>query len=388
MPPLDGVRGVAILLVLVWHYVRCQIPYTPKSLSLYVAEALSTTWSGVDLFFVLSGFLIAGILLDHRNTSNFFRVFYLRRVCRILPLYFLLFGLFLCLMATPLFNAPAFRWLFRAPLPLWSYASFTQNFFMGARRSFGPMWLGITWSLAIEEQFYLFIPLLVYVLPRRAFAYVLIAGILAAPIIRCASPGFHAIVYTPWRADSLFSGALLAVLVRWHPFVSAMRQYRRFPLLLLVCFFLGTVVLTFEPGSFGDFHYFWLAGLYSAFVLVAFLGSEPVLTRVLASPVLVWFGQLSYGIYMFHQAISGLIHGLLRHSPPYIHTLYDAGVTLLALCLTLVLATLSYHFFERPLLRFGHRFQYLPGNQGDSAWEALPDRPNQTIRPTAGRSDV
>jgi peptidoglycan/LPS O-acetylase OafA/YrhL len=85
---LDGVRGVAILLVLVYHYFTCQIIAEPGTLFSYLKRATSLTWSGVDLFFVLSGFLIAGILLDHRNTANYFRVFYLRRACRILPLHF------------------------------------------------------------------------------------------------------------------------------------------------------------------------------------------------------------------------------------------------------------------------------------------------------------
>ena len=157
---LDGVRGVAILLVLVWHYFGAQVVAEPKSILHYCTHALSLTWSGVDLFFVLSGFLIAGILLDHHNTSNYFRVFYLRRVCRIFPLYFLLLALFLCLSATNLSTSPSFRWLLHDPFPIWSYATFTQNILMGARGGFGPHWLGITWSLAVEEQFYLFVPFL------------------------------------------------------------------------------------------------------------------------------------------------------------------------------------------------------------------------------------
>ena len=97
---LDGVRGMAILLVLVWHYFAAQVVAEPKGFLHYCPSALSLTWSGVDLFFVLSGFLISGILLDHRNTSNYFRVFYIRRVYRIFPLYFLLLGLFLCVSGT------------------------------------------------------------------------------------------------------------------------------------------------------------------------------------------------------------------------------------------------------------------------------------------------
>jgi peptidoglycan/LPS O-acetylase OafA/YrhL len=367
---LDGVRGIAILLVLLFHYFVTQVVAQPKSVVFYCSRVFHLTWSGVDLFFVLSGFLIAGILLDHRNTSNYFRVFYLRRVCRIFPLYFLMLALFLCLSATSISTSSSLGWIFRDPLPLWSYATFTQNFFMG-RGDFGPLWLGVTWSLAIEEQFYLFVPLLIYFLPRRSLLYVLVLAVLAAPILRCVSPGSHAFVYTPWRSDSLLSGASLAVLVRWHPFVSAVQQHRRFLLSLFVALLGGAAVMTLRPGLFGAFIHFWLANLYAVFVLIAFAGTEPRLGGLLRSPVLVWFGQLSYGIYMFHQPVSGLLHGVLRHGVPQIRTPSDAGITVLALCVTLLLAMCSYHFFETPILRFGHRFQYSPKPRGGSSLQVV-----------------
>jgi peptidoglycan/LPS O-acetylase OafA/YrhL len=372
---LDGVRGIAILFVIVAHYFLNQITPIdePKSVIHYCSRALYITLSGVDLFFVLSGFLIAGILLDHRNTSNFFGVFYLRRVCRIFPLYFLMLGLFLCLTATPIFISPAFQWLFHDPLPLWSYASFTQNIFMGVRGDWGPSWLNVTWSLAIQEQFYLFVPFLVYFLPRRTLVCVLMLTILSAPLLRCAWPGFHAVVNIPWRSDSLLSGVLLAVLVRWHPFVAAIRQHRSFLFALFVALLLGAAVMTLRPAPFGAVSQLWLSGLYSTFILIAFVGDEPFLGRILGSSVLVWFGQLSYGIYLFHQPVSGILYGSLRHSPPEIRTLSDAGITLMALCITLMLAMLSYRFFEGPFQRYGRRFQYLPKPQRASTVQAVPN---------------
>jgi len=357
---LDGVRGVAILLVIVWHYFACQVIAEPNSIISYFNIALRLTWSGVDLFFVLSGFLIAGILLDHRSTSNFFQVFYVRRACRIFPLYFLILGLFVCLTASPHFTSPSFKWIFHDPLPIWSYASFTQNLLMGARGDFGPHWLGITWSLAVEEQFYLFVPLLIYFLPRRRLFYVLFAAILAAPLLRFASPGFHAFVNTPWRSDSLLSGALLALLVRWNPFVAAVRQHRTLVRFSFVALVLGAAFMTLRPSPFGNFIHLWLAALFSNLILIAFIGNEPFFKRILGSPMLVWMGRLSYGIYMFHQAVNGLVYGYVRHGPPQIRTIADAGITCASLCITLALAMLSYRFVEGPLVRFGHRFQYLP----------------------------
>ena len=124
-------------------------------------------WSGVDLFFVLSGFLITGILRDQRSSSRYWRTFYLRRACRVLPLYAILLGGFALAIAFGASNVPGLWWLFYTPMPLWSYATFTQNFFMAVAGGTGANWMGVSWSLAVEEQFYLVLPLVVYLLPKR-----------------------------------------------------------------------------------------------------------------------------------------------------------------------------------------------------------------------------
>jgi peptidoglycan/LPS O-acetylase OafA/YrhL len=154
IPELDGVRGMAILLVLIWHYAVVTLSVRPDSVMSYVLGGLSFSWSGVDLFFVLSGFLIGGILLDNREAKNYFRVFYMRRTCRIFPLYFIWFMIFCDLLLAEgiLFSEERFRWLLANPLPLLSYLTFTQNIPMALQNVFGPNWMAVTWSLAIEEQ--------------------------------------------------------------------------------------------------------------------------------------------------------------------------------------------------------------------------------------------
>jgi peptidoglycan/LPS O-acetylase OafA/YrhL len=389
---LDGVRGLAILLVLVWHYIYCEAVTQPKTILFYCNRALSMTWSGVDLFFVLSGFLIAGILLDHRETSNYFRIFYFRRICRIFPLYFLWLALFVCLSYTSSSTAPAFPWVFGKPLPLWSYATFTQNFVMSAEQRFGPAWLGMTWSLAVEEQFYLVVPLLIYFLPRRVLLWVFGIAILAAPVLRSASDGFHAFVNTPCRSDSLLAGASLAVLVRSRPFISGVQEHRRLLLSLLVILLAGAALMTLRPNYFGPFNHFWLgplnhfwmAGLYTILVVMAFANTEPWLGSLLRAPVLVWLGKLSYAIYICHQAVSGVVHGVLRHSVPLMRVPSDTVVTIFALLVTLSIAALSFRFVETPMLRLGHRFQYAPNPERLRAKltqvpEAAPPRTVVTI---------
>jgi peptidoglycan/LPS O-acetylase OafA/YrhL len=268
---------------------------------------------------------------------------------------------------------PQFEWVFGHPFPPISYATFTQNILMGMRGDFGPHWLGVTWSLAVEEQFYLFMPLLIYLLPRRALFCVLSVGALTAPVLRCISPGFHAYVNTPWHADTLLSGACLAVLVRSHSFVATVKRYKG---ILLGLFLVLLAVVAFQstrPPPLGALAQCWLAGLYVSFVLIAFIDKQPLIGRVLRLPALVWFGQRSYALYMFHESISGLCHGWLSRAAPRLQAPADAAITVLALLLTLVLAELSFRRFENPILEFGHKARYRPKGQKEPALHSVAE---------------
>lgn len=355
---LDGIRGLAILLVLIWHYYCCQIIPEPQSALAYLDRAFGLAWSGVDLFFVLSGFLITGILLDNRHSGNYFRIFYIRRMCRIMPVYYLVIALYFLVANWDVWQKDHFAWLMANPFPLWSYTTFTQNILMGMRGDFGPHWLGATWSLAIEEQFYLIIPLMVFLLPRRILFPTFIAAVLLAPLLRYLYPGFLTFVNTPWRSDSLLSGGCLAIMVRYPPFLNMVRDHMKSFIALGILLLLGAAMLTKSPESMGVFDHLWLAGLYTTFILAAYANLFPPLTRLLQNHGLVWFGQRSYGIYMYHEVVSGLLHGWIRHHPPKISSIEDAYVTATALLVTLATAALSYRYFETPILRFGYRFNY------------------------------
>ena len=363
---LDGVRGVAILLVLIWHYYYLQVLAAPDSTSFAIRQWLGLSWSGVDLFFVLSGFLITGILLDNSGASNFFGAFYARRACRILPAYLLLLLSYFFVTAFWGQKLASCPWLLHEPNPLWSYLTFTQNFFMGASKSFGSLWLGTTWSLAIEEQFYLVLPLLVWLLPRRVLPFVFLALIVTAPILRWNGPGVNAFVGTPWRADSLITGALLAWCVRRPAVLQFLKVHQTKIYWVFALFVLGAGVINrFGPlKPLMVFEHLWLAGLYGLLVLIAFIHREGLLAKALRFPVFGWFGMLSFGIYLFHQPVSGLLHASIRGSQPRITNISDASITLLALVVTLLLAWLSYRFIERPFLDYGRRFQYAPEPQG------------------------
>jgi peptidoglycan/LPS O-acetylase OafA/YrhL len=154
IPELDGIRGFAILLVLCYHYIAVPIPVNARPELLFIRQILSNAWSGVDLFFVLSGFLITGILIDHRDAGNYFKVFYIRRINRIFPLYYFFLILFLVLQRWESQLGFVSENLFDNSLPIFPYFLYLQNFVMAVRGDYGNEFLAMTWSLAVEEQFY------------------------------------------------------------------------------------------------------------------------------------------------------------------------------------------------------------------------------------------
>lgn len=358
---LDGIRGIAILLVLLWHYLQNQLHTEPGSSLVILKQALGFAWSGVDLFFVLSGFLIAGILIDKRDSAGYFRTFYIRRICRIFPLYFLNLALFMLFIGLFLDKHPAF-----APLaggdavPLWSYLTFTQNILMGMHNSAGAGWMSVTWSLAVEEQFYLFFPLLVWLMPAKRLPLLILWFIIFALYLRLAVPGLSAYINTLWRADSLMAGAMLAWLVRSPGFVDSAFRYRGlistgFSLLALAIMYFN---MAGELSLGGAFTHLFLALLYTLLILLALLYRENLFGRLLCSGWLVWLGTISYGVYIIHTWVSRLVHALVRDAAPAITSWSDAATTLLALGITLLLAHISFHIFEKKITGIGHRVSY------------------------------
>src|SRR5215475_5135109 len=172
---LDGLRGIAVLLVLVRHSVAGI--ETPSPFWSSVIKPLRLTWSGVDLFFVISGFLIGGILLDARNSSRYFQTFYLRRTFRILPIYYLFLAFYFARHLPIRFMAGTFGDTSPLPIPFFSFVTFTHNFWMASYGWFGAWGIAPTWSLAIEEQFYLTIPFAIRRISTRSL-YVMLACIM------------------------------------------------------------------------------------------------------------------------------------------------------------------------------------------------------------------
>lgn len=364
---LDGLRGLAILQILFLHYLVNVVKFEPGSFGAYVMVCFRLTWSGVDLFFVLSGFLIAGILFKQAAATNYYWAFYVRRIHRIFPLYYLNIFCFFALLL--IFNTSLSDWLFKNPAPFWSYLSFTQNFYS---RAFWSIWLAPTWSLAVEEQFYLILPLLIRVCSERKMFWIALFSVIIAPILRIALLLWNASVnlfdnrliemLAITRADSLMLGVLVAWLFRRDGFrefvvINRSKFYWTFTFLAL-----GMVVITlnysFNDVVFRAFTFTWVALFYAVLLTLVISHHHSFLGMLLRTPLLLALGTISYCVYLIHMPIVGLCHSLFFGTEPAISNVRELLVTFLALVLTITIARISWRWLESPLIRRGHSFSY------------------------------
>lgn len=385
---LDGLRGLAILLVLLWHYVAvplkgAKMGTRPSDLS----HALGLTWSGVDLFFVLSGYLIGGILLDNKGSNNYLRTFYARRICRIFPLYLVLLSLFFVLLASPMsprILGGSLGWVFEDPLPFWSYLTFTQNVVMAERGMFGSNWLSATWSLAVEEHFYLVLPLLIWAVPRRRLPYLFIALILLVLPLRVATLYYFpergqlaSYVLMALRADALLLGVLCAWMMRDERVSKHLHRHTgALYALLTVLVTSGFSLLAFRSYAFSAPNYFhlalqpgsvpmtyvgytWLALIYSCVLILAVTEKRGVVTFVVKNRALGTLGIIAFGVYLFHLPVLGSLHGIVLGRPPQLQNGTGILITVVAFALTLALAGISWLLLEKRVVNWGRRsFRY------------------------------
>ena len=327
IPQLDAIRGIAILMVIVHNQ-----------------GLFPDGWMGVDLFFVLSGFLITGILVDTRESPGYFRRFYARRCLRIWPLYFC--ALAFMFVMVPLLRPSESHTVFDKSSPWWSYPLFLQNVLVRNPTGAAGL-LAVTWSLAIEEQFYLVWP--------WAVRYGSLAGIrrLAVAVV-CLSPALrfylshHGVnLYTNvfCRLDGLMAGALLALLVRSDGFVPA-----RF----IRTAWVSAVAAAVLAGALEAVDARWIvyslsAAASASFVYLALFSRRAWLQSVLTNRFLVGTGIISYGLYLLHKIPFDLLKAAHLERRPVL--VLAAGVAA-----SYALAVLSWNLLERPVLEAGkHR---------------------------------
>ena len=372
-PALDGLRAVAVTMVFFQHYGAGH------------AALFGWGWTGVDIFFVLSGFLITGILYDSQNKYHRYRDFYIRRTLRIFPLYYFIWGVILLL-------TPVALWQWNWRWGLWPvyFGNYDRFFFLHLpgdayrfdRITFGPLvnnwfgypvhlYIGHFWSLCVEEQFYLLWPFVVYqVRKRETLMKICAAVVLLSPLFRAILSQvlpqrlLHMELFyrsLPTRLDALLIGGLIALSLRG-PEQALVRRLRR-PLLLLsgACFaglyFISIKVLTLPLegsasnwiGIFG----FTLIDTFAAALILECIHPGSFLGRVLYWRPLRALGVVSYGFYVYHDLLHDFYSYLAhRYFPDHAYL-----VTLLvAFSATLLIATISYRVLERPFLALKDRF--------------------------------
>jgi peptidoglycan/LPS O-acetylase OafA/YrhL len=376
LPELDGLRGLAILLVLSLHYITFGYNSGEFGKLYSFAQIFRLGWTGVDLFFVLSGFLIGGILLDARESPNYFRAFYVRRIHRILPVYYAWIGLFA--IAGSVVAQRGLASESSGPVisvPVIVYYLFLQNLVFTPLSRFTTWWMSQTWSLAVEEQFYLVSPFLIRYLSRRRLTQVLLGCIIVAPILRAtvysAKPGVLSPQYVlmPCRADALAIGILLAIAWRSNA-KTWIAERARLASISLAVLIAGALAMTkWMPGPRNRFEaayqYSWIAAMYALMMIVALVKNEGIVARIARWAFLRAWGRISYCVYLTHTGILWVCHRILLHSLPRITDWPGVATTALALAITAGIAQISWKYFEKPLIDRGHAARFI-------APEALP----------------
>ncbi len=378
IPALDGLRGIAILLVLVCHF------YEFRDISIYLDRfswrkiwgLAAFGWSGVDLFFALSGFLITSILFNTKETPGYFRSFYGRRVVRIFPLYFIcVFSLF-HLHIPALQYSPDGRWIGIDPsheIWFWTYIANWKT------ATWGPDQLSHFWSLCVEEQFYFIWPLVVWLTGKRTFPW-LCLGVIVASV--CTGVGFELAGFSRVfvfassfpRVEAIVLGSLIAWLVR-HKWVNKVTGQLK---IVIPAFFGLMLICALNPPYFRGFYTleFLIAGLaWSAILLHCVTNSSGMFVRLTQGCFLRTFGKFSYAIYVWHRMVFYYLGFFMGDLLKRWNLLDSVKLFLLFVSFfsaSLLAGFLSWHFFEKHFLRLRSFLPYKVGSPSLSEREVVP----------------
>ncbi len=375
LPELDGIRGMAILLIIVMHFST----YEPKHISAANVGFLFFTrigWTGVDLFFVLSGFLITRILLSTKHSTHYFKSFYIRRALRILPIYYLAVFLFFdCLLPLTHMTSPPLLASVLGPNPpggleqLWYW--FHVSNWQSAWGPYAYSPIGHFWSLAIEEQFYFVWPLVVLLCSESSLMSVctvlifVSAGLRYLPVFQAIQVTHTEYIYrlTPFRVEPLLFGAILAIAEAKRLLRDTARLWG--PLLFTIgC--IGVAGAVFLAKSARNNSVPMSTFGFSAISITCFsvvlygirnTGSARLGSRILRSSLLTQCGKYSYAMYIFNTPLHYLVSRTLFRFVPY----SDGAVAstfsvLLGIGLSYAAARCSWVLIEQRFLRLKDRF--------------------------------
>jgi peptidoglycan/LPS O-acetylase OafA/YrhL len=364
VPALDGLRGIAILAFFFYHYARGAGEHTSSTVVRAASTAFGFGWTGVDLFFVLSGFLITGILYDTLGDPGYFKKFYVRRMLRIFPIYYLMIAIFLAL--TPVLK---FHWR-PAHLFFLVYlgypAALVWPYLIGVSSMVAITHL---WSLSVEEQFYIVWPWIISKLrsPTRILrACVVIAtSALVLRAVICASSPLGvtwAYAFLLCRMDTIATGAAIAILVRgplrenlqrWAPFIAISAAIA----IIAICIVRRSV--DHDDLVVATIGFSIIAVMYGALLVLA-LREGTWLAGLLSLSILRMFGKYSYGLYLYHFPLTVVLGPLKQHFVTWMHS-YVIGATVhlgFNLVVNFLIAVASFHLIESPIMRLKERFRY------------------------------
>lgn len=349
-PALDGLRGLAILLVVVYH-------------NFGFINIFFFGWLGVDLFFVLSGFLITDILLKTIHRKDYLKNFYIRRVLRIFPLYYLCLILFLLII--PRLNAEfSIKYYTDNQVWLWTYL---QNWLYIFKNPGQTNTLNHLWSLAVEEQFYLLWPLVMLVIKKPGHLLLFISLLLVAVLglrlwawTNQVADLAYFNLYTFTRIDGICIGCMVALLLRINK-----DFLKKYAAAIVVFFAILNFAFFFINRSYNfTFPYLALAG-YTTFAMMfgllineAVAGETKLINLLFNIPILKFFGKISYGFYIFHWPVYLLLSPYLF---PWVSKFVNSAslqftVSVIATLAAVVISWLSYQYFERYFLKLKDKF--------------------------------
>lgn len=338
IPELLGLRGLAVLGVLVYH---CH----PRLVGTWIYSGSLWGWAGVNLFFVLSGFLITSILLEARDRPHYFRNFYARRALRIWPVYVLVLAI--CYANAPWLIGPGV-WEAVKTAPWWAYALFVQNLLHWAM----PPAVAQTWSLAIEEQYYFLWAPVVRLLRRPwMLAVLLVAAFAESASMRLAHPHWLTPTHSLIHLDGIALGSLTALGL----YTLRMSQRTWLGVGLASSVFGIAAAATIAGGT--AFLDSALAIGFGGAVLatVASTGSRNPLNLVLRRGPLAFYGRISYGLYMIHILVFIIFGWFDLKMDPY-GIAGNLAIVAFRLAMATALATVLWYGFESQILKLKRRF--------------------------------
>jgi peptidoglycan/LPS O-acetylase OafA/YrhL len=371
VPALDGIRGFAALSIFIVHYAGGTHAFMGRLR--YLAEPINFGWAAVSLFFVLSGYLISGILWDSIGTPNWWRRFYWRRSLRIFPLYYL--GLLIAIGHS--IGVHGLRSIFPGALPYFVYLQNVPAVYPTLLKFPDVQSLSHFWSLAVEEQFYLIWPfLLAWLYPRadRARNVCLLVWLSSlafrAAIFATGVRHGWAVAFLAGRAGELSLGAYLALVVRDATLKERFFRWARWifgvSLLAIIAVVVGTGGAGVESTAMATIGIAINAVLFAS--LIALSLQPGLVASVFETGWLRWLGRVSYGVYVYHILLGNAFDWITsRMFPGLGREFHFLALFFVAASGTLIVASLSYYFFELRFLRLRRRSSSAPAEVLSSA---------------------